>query len=97
MSPQFLRIDTGYFVPMKDIQPLASKNEKKATYMPDGKRFLSSDAMNGIGIWPGIKNNLFYREGYLLYSLIPNSIGTKLLGRVWQQIKLVQIEVECKP
>lgn len=61
VSPQFLRIDTGYFVPMKDIQPLAAKNEKKATYIPDGKRFLSSDAMNGIGVWPGVNNNLFYR------------------------------------
>jgi hypothetical protein len=61
VSPQFLHIDTGNFVPMKDIQPLATKNEKKAAYMPDGKRFLSSDAMNGIGLWPGVKNNLFYR------------------------------------
>ena len=61
VSPQFLRIDTGNFVPMKGIQPLATKNEKKATYMPDGKRFLSSDAMNGIGLWPGVKNSLLYR------------------------------------
>lgn len=61
VSPQFLKIDTGYFVPAKDIQPLAGKNEKKATYMPEGKRFMSSDALNGIGIWPGIKNNLYYK------------------------------------
>lgn len=97
VSPQFLKLDTGYFVPQKDIQPLAGKNEKKATYMPDGKRFISSDALNGIGLWPGINNNLFYKQGYLLYSLLPDSLGTKFLGRNWQQVKLVQIEVECKP
>jgi hypothetical protein len=65
--------------------------------MPDGRRFLSSDALNGIGIWPGVKNNLFYKEGYLLYNILPNSLGTRFLGRVWQQIKLVEIDVECKP
>lgn len=61
VSPQFFKIDTGYFVPSNDIQPLAAKNPKTAVYMPDGKRFMSSDALNGIGIWPGVKNTLFYR------------------------------------
>jgi WD40 repeat protein len=91
VSPQFLKIDTGFFVPGKDIQPLAAKNDKKATYMPDGKRFLSSDALNGIGIWPGVKNTLFYKEGYPLYNIQPSANGTMFIGRVWQQIKVIQI------
>ncbi len=93
VSPQFLKIDTGYFVPAKDIQPMASKNTKKATYMPDGKRFMSSDALDGIGLWSGVKNTLLYKEGFLLHSILPNPIGTKFLGRNWQQVKLLQIEV----
>ncbi len=29
--------------------------------MPDGKRFMSSDALNGIGIWPGVRETLYYK------------------------------------
>jgi hypothetical protein len=46
---------------MKDIQPLSSSNAKVATFMPDGKRFLSSDFRNGIGLWPGLQDTLFYQ------------------------------------
>lgn len=29
--------------------------------MPDGKRILSSDYINGIGIWPGVNDTLYYK------------------------------------
>ena len=45
---------------MKDIQPLASKNPKIATYMPDGKRFISTDNLKGVGVWPGVSDTLYY-------------------------------------
>ena len=54
VSPQFFEIDTGFFTLLGDIQPQASSNAKKAVFMPDGSRFLSSDYRNGVGIWPGI-------------------------------------------
>lgn len=91
ISPQFLRIDSGFFVPMKDIQPFASKNPKIANYMPDGKRVISTDNLKGIGIWPGVGDKLYYVEGYLLYHLHPNALGTQIIGRVWQNIKVIQI------
>jgi hypothetical protein len=61
VSPQYFRLDTGFFVPDKDIQPAAAVNAKKAKYMPDGKRFLSSDVLEGAGLWPGVGNSLFYK------------------------------------
>ncbi len=61
VSPQLFRINAGFFIPANDIQPSASKNAKKANYMPDGKRFISSDALKGLGIWPGVGNVLFYK------------------------------------
>jgi hypothetical protein len=45
---------------MKDIQPLSANNAKVAVFMNDGKRFISSDYRNGIGVWPGIGNVLLY-------------------------------------
>lgn len=89
VSPQFFKLDTQYFAPVKDIQPLATKNAKKANYMPDGKRFLSSDSLNGIGLWPGVGNKLFYKQSYLLYNLRPINNGTRFIGRIWQQIKII--------
>ena len=68
---------------------MASKNAKKATFIPDGKRFLSSDALNGLGIWPGVGNVLFYKEAFLLYDLHSNFIGTHFIGRIWQQVKVI--------
>jgi hypothetical protein len=61
VSPQLLELDTGLFKLLKDIQPQSSLNAKKARYMPDGKRILSSDYINGIGIWPGVNNTLYYK------------------------------------
>lgn len=61
VSPQLLNLDTGLFVLLKDIQPQSSLNAKKAQFMPDGKRVLSSDYVNGIGIWPGVNNTLYYQ------------------------------------
>lgn len=65
--------------------------------MPDGKRFLSSDFLDGIGIWPGQKDQLYYQEGFLLYDLHPNSKGDTFIGYVWQQVKLVDIQTQCTP
>lgn len=61
VSPQLFKINTASFQIMKDIQPLSANNAKVAIFMPDGKRFLSSDFRNGIGIWPGIGNVLLYQ------------------------------------
>jgi hypothetical protein len=92
VSPQLFKIDTGTFTPMNDIQPLATGNAKKVIFMPDGKRFLSSDYKNGIGIWNGIRDTLFYNEN-LLYDLNPNQNGSRFIGYVWQQVKIIDIQV----
>jgi len=91
VSPQLLEIDTGLFKLLKDIQPQSSLNAKKSQFMPDGKRVLSSDYINGLGIWPGVNDTLYYKEGYLLYDLHPNRDGTTVIGYVWQQIKYFNI------
>lgn len=77
---------------MKDIQPLSANNAKVAIFMNDAKRFISSDYRNGIGVWPGIGNVLLYEEGLLLYDLRPLS-GSRFIGYVWQQVKVIDIMV----
>ena len=74
---------------------MSSKNAKIVHYMPDSVRYYSFDYLNGVGLWPGIGNRLYYKENFLLYDASSNSLGTKLIGYVWQQIKVVDILVDC--
>jgi hypothetical protein len=95
VSPQTFHLDTLTFTAPKDIQPQASSNAKKASYMPDGKRFLSSDFLDGIGVWPGVKQQLYYQEAFLLYDLHPDAKGDRFIGYVWQNVKLVDVQTQC--
>jgi len=40
---------------------MSSQNAKIAKYMPDGVRFYSYDYLNGVGLWPGATQRLFYQ------------------------------------
>ena len=64
--------------------------------MPDGKRIVSSDYKHGVGIWPGSTNaSLYYRDKYLLFDLKPFDGGKKVVGRVWQRLKIFNVETKC--
>ena len=39
---------------------MSAQNAKIARYMPDNTRFFSYDFINGVGLWPGVGNKLFY-------------------------------------
>jgi hypothetical protein len=91
----FSIISSVYFKKMNDIQPQSSQNAKIAQYMPDGVRFYSFDYLNGVGLWPGLNNVLYYKENFLFYDAQVNSIGTRLIGYVWQTINVVDITLTC--
>lgn len=56
-----LNVETGiFFKKSNDIQPKSTLNPKNVKYMPDGVRLYSSDNLLGIGVWPGVNNQLFY-------------------------------------
>ncbi len=61
-SPGFFSLENGgaFFKKYSDIQPMSSQNAKIAIYMPDNSRFYSYDYLNGVGIWPGLNNKLYY-------------------------------------
>ncbi len=40
---------------------MSSENAKVARYMPDHDRFYSYDYLDGVGIWPGLNNKLYYK------------------------------------
>lgn len=63
--------------------------------MPDHTRFYSYDFINGIGLWPGPNGKLYYLEKELLYGASSNSLGTRLTGYVWQNIKVIDIMLTC--
>ena len=59
---------------------MSSQNAKIAKYMPDNIRFYSYDFINGVGLWPGPNNKLYYLENFLLYGASSNSLGTQSLN-----------------
>lgn len=73
-SPGYFSIDNGglFFKKLSDIQPMSSQNAKVARYMPDASRFYSFDYLNGVGLWPGLKDKLYYVENLLLYGASVN-------------------------
>jgi hypothetical protein len=62
-SPSFFSIENGgqFYKKFVDIQPMSSKNAKIARYMPDSVRYYSFDYLNGVGLWPGVGNRLYYK------------------------------------
>lgn len=96
-SPGFYSIENNgvFFKKLSDIQPMSSQNAKIAKYMPDNSRFYSFDYLNGVGIWPGLQDRLYYVENFLFYGASSNELGTRLFGYVWQQIKIADITVNC--
>jgi hypothetical protein len=63
--------------------------------MPDGQRFYSFDYLNGVGLWPGTSQKLYYQEKFLLYDATADQLGTTLIGYVWQTVKVSTINVFC--
>ena len=61
-SPGAYSIENGgkFFKKINDIQPMSAQNAKIARYMPDNYRFFSYDFINGVGLWPGVGNKLYY-------------------------------------
>jgi len=96
-SPTFFSLDNGgsFFKRFEDIQPMSSKNAKIAQYMPDCLRYYSFDYLDGVGLWPGTGSKLYYKENFLLYDASSDALGTRLIGYVWQQIKVVDIALTC--
>jgi len=96
-SPGAYSIENGgqFFKKLNDIQPMSSQNAKIARYMPDHSRFFSYDFINGVGLWPGVGNKLYYIENFLLYDAASNVLGTRMFGFVWQKIKVVDIMLAC--
>lgn len=96
-SPTIYSIDNdGSFIKrFDDIQPMSSKNAKIAHYFPDAQRYYSFDYLDGVGLWPGLQNKLYYKENFLLYDASSDALGTRLIGYVWQQIKVADIQLNC--
>lgn len=74
---------------------MSAQNAKIAAFMPDGSRYYSFDYLDGVGLWPGLSNRLYYIENFLLYDTNTDKLGTRLIGYVWQQIKIVNIQLKC--
>ncbi len=74
---------------------MSTQNAKIAGFMPDGSRYYSFDYLDGVGLWPGLSNRLYYIENFLLYDTNTDKLGTRLIGYVWQQIKIVNIQLKC--
>ncbi len=61
-DPYIFNIDSVKFNrKLSDVQPQSGQNAKIVQFLPDGKRLISFDYLNGYGIWPGINNSLFYK------------------------------------
>jgi hypothetical protein len=96
-SPGSYSIENGglFFKKFQDIQPMSSQNAKIASYMPDTQRYYSYDYNNGVGLWPGPGGKLYYLENFLLYDAHSNALGTRLVGYVWENIKVADIMLNC--
>lgn len=86
------------FAPLYDKgeQPSYKDNYKIVAFLPDGKRVISSGYQPGVGLWPAVPSgDLVYKEDYFLFGLKPFDGGRKVIGFVWERIKIVEISFVC--